>query len=115
MMLIGCVTVLGVARVAQQTALWLKAYDVGRRTTRVHRLENQTQWLGAQVGKAESPLELAHAARERKLELVAWSAMPVPVSLMGRAAVPTSVAMVGTSSVMDRPAAVRLARDGQND
>ena len=108
-LLIGVMAVLGIARVAQRTALWLTAYDVGRHITSVHELENQTQWMGAKLAGAQSPLHLARAARERHLTLVAWSPMPMPVSLIGRALAPVPV--TGGAKM------VRLVRegDGQND
>jgi hypothetical protein len=117
MLVIGGMGLIGMVRVAQHTALWLKAYEVGQRATRVHALENHTQWLSAEVAGAQAPLRLARVARERKLKLVAWSAMPVPVSLVGRASVPAPMMMAGTASVAGAPKPLRLAResDGAND
>lgn len=88
MLLIGGMAIIGLARVAQQTSLRLKSYEVGRRTVRLHELENQTQWMRAQVVGAQSPMHLARLSKERKLNLVAWSVMPVPVSVIGHAALP---------------------------
>ena len=114
-LLIACVAVVGIARVAQQTTLRLKAYDVGARLTQVHELENRTQWMEAQVDGAHAPLHLARIARQRKLELVAWSAMPVPVAMIGRTSLPAPAMMAGTISVTGRPQPVRLASNGQDD
>ena len=113
MVLVGCVAVVGLTRVALQTAVWLKSYEVGRRTLRVHALENAAQWKGAELIGAQSPRRLARVATERKLDLVAWSPMPMPLSVLGPAPLPTRVAV--------RPQPARLAResvqhlDGQDD
>ena len=88
MVLIGGMVLIGVARVAQHTSLRLQSYAVGQRTVRLHELDNQTQWMEAQVVGAQSPLHLARLAKERKLNLVAWSSMPAPTPMIGRAALP---------------------------
>jgi len=74
--LIGVITVVGMAKVAQQTALCLKGYALGRQARAFHELENTTQRLAANVTALASPSELAQVMTKRKLSFVAWSELP---------------------------------------
>lgn len=76
--LIGTMTLIGVARVAQETAIYLKSYEVGARVAKIHELTGQTRWLQAQVMGLQAPDHLAHVMKNRKLELVAWSTAEMP-------------------------------------
>ena len=71
MTLMGIVVGLGVAKVAQQTSLWLSAYDLGHRQAALHELENDTLWLKTQVAALESPSHLVQVEKDRQLSLVA--------------------------------------------
>ena len=73
--LIAVMTGVGLLKAWQQTSVALSAYELGRRQTRVHALENETLWLDAQVGGLRSPSALAHAMDRQQLKLVAWSRM----------------------------------------
>lgn len=71
--LIGAMTLLGMLRVSQATALRVKAYAVGQQQRQLHRLENDTRWLHAQVMTLESPDRLVSVMTERNWNLVARS------------------------------------------
>ena len=74
-LLVGVMTTLGMAKVAQQTAIWQQAYEAGRQASRLHVLENETQWLSRTVIALESPTQLARAIERQHLKLVARSAL----------------------------------------
>ena len=73
LLLIGVLTALGMAKVAQQTSVWRQAYQLGRQTVAFHRLENQTQWLNRDVIGLHSPVFLAKGREGKSVQLVAWS------------------------------------------
>jgi len=75
--LIGMMTLIGVARVAQETAIYLKSYEIGARVAKLHELTGRTRWLETQVMGLQAPDHLAHVMKHRKLELVAWSTADV--------------------------------------
>jgi len=74
--LIAIMTVLGVAKVAQQTTLRLMAYELGTQYTRLHELENDAMWLETQVVGLRGPVHLDKLIEEERLKLVAWSEFP---------------------------------------
>jgi hypothetical protein len=93
--LIGLMAGLGFAQVTQQSALWLTAYELGRRHTKLHELENDMAWLQTKLVHLRSPSYLVRVMKDRRLELVAWSALaPAPVS--------TRFASVGIGVSRDR-------------
>jgi len=73
LILIGIVTGLCFAKVTQQTAIWLAAYELGRQVLKLHELENDTLWLRTQVVALRSPAHLAKAMRPERRHLVAWT------------------------------------------
>lgn len=77
LLLIGFMTGLGMLKVAEQTAVCVKAYDLGRRRAVAHRLESDTWWLQTSVIGLESPAHLAAAVKQdQPVEMVAWSTLP---------------------------------------
>ena len=76
LMLIGALTILGMTKVSQQTALWRQSYRLGQQTVAFHQLENRTQWLSRDVIGLRSPVSLAKSREGKKLELIAWSEVP---------------------------------------
>jgi hypothetical protein len=83
MSLISMIVGFGSLRVAQQNAIVRKSYVVGERIERIHTVENDLAWLNAQVVGLTSPARLAHVAEERRLKLVAWSAIAVADGTQG--------------------------------
>jgi hypothetical protein len=63
LVLVGLLTGVGMLKVAQQTALSLTAYRVGRAYTAWHDLDNDTMWLRTQVQSLGSPIALAKTMR----------------------------------------------------
>ena len=57
--LVGVMVVVGSAKVAQQTAIWQRAYALGRQAAALHDVENETRWLSRDVLALESPARLA--------------------------------------------------------
>lgn len=79
--LIGVMVVVGAAQVAQQTAIRLKAYELGHQDAAFHQVESETLWLKTRVVGLRSPARLAKAMTNERLKLVAWSALnPNPKS-----------------------------------
>jgi hypothetical protein len=76
LLLVAVMTGVGIAKVAQQTALSLAAYRVGRSYRAHHELENQTAWLRMEVLSMQSPIALARTMHDRHVTLVAWSNLP---------------------------------------
>ena len=74
--LIGIMVALGTIKVAQHTAIWQKAYALGRQADAFHVLETETQWLNTQVAALRSPAHLITAMREERMNLVAWTELP---------------------------------------
>ena len=75
MVLIGSVVMLGCFQVAQCNALFLKGYAMGERTEHLHAQQTSLAWLNAHVTGLASPVQLAQAAQERHLTLIAWSTL----------------------------------------
>ena len=75
MLLIAGMIGLGCLQVAQHNALFLQGYAVGARMKRVHAQETSVSWLQTQVAGLRSPMHLARVEQERRLQLVAWSAL----------------------------------------
>ncbi len=73
---LGVVSILGSIRVAQQTAIRLQGYALGRQTLRAHELENQHLWLRAEVMGLESPARLAKTLSDSKTKFVARTTLP---------------------------------------
>ncbi len=73
---VALMTGVGIAKVAQQTALSQAAYRVGRAYRAEHELENETVWLRTQVLSMHSPIALARTMRDKHVALVAWSNLP---------------------------------------
>ncbi|MBI3320233.1 MAG: hypothetical protein HYZ89_06580 [Candidatus Omnitrophica bacterium] len=88
----------GVVQVTQQTAIRVLAYEVGKRSQRLHERENETRWLKTQVVALQSPIRLARSLKDQKAGLVAWSALPVPHQGRGQRA---GLARSGPRSVSD--------------
>ena len=74
--LIGVLVGFGCLKVAQQNAVVLHGYAVGRRAAQVRAQERDLLWLNAEIAELASPGQLSKAAQARQLKLVAW----VPVS-----------------------------------
>ncbi|MBI3325032.1 MAG: hypothetical protein HYZ92_07105 [Candidatus Omnitrophica bacterium] len=73
LLFIAAMTGIGMIRVAQQTAIYLKSYEIGRRVAAIHELDNQTRWLQTQVMELRAPEHLTDVMQRQRLELVAWS------------------------------------------
>lgn len=73
--LLGVVVGLGCLQVAQRTAIVMKGYAVGERVHRVHTQQTETSLETMEVAGLSSPLHLAQVAKERRMNLVAWSAL----------------------------------------
>ena len=73
---VGLMTALGMAKVAQQTTMWIQAYDVGRATVNAHAAERDTIWLRAKVASLQSPASLVNVLGSERPGLVAWSELP---------------------------------------
>ena len=73
---LGLVALLGSARVAQQTAIRLQGYALGREMARAHEVENQSLWLRAEVMGLESPARLAKTLNDSKTTFVARTTLP---------------------------------------
>jgi len=74
---LGLMTALGMLVVAQQTAIRLQAYAVGRHDARLQRLRNDAVWTTAQVAGLQSPLRLAAVMHhDARAKFVAWSELP---------------------------------------
>ncbi|MBI2093201.1 MAG: hypothetical protein HYT88_00545 [Candidatus Omnitrophica bacterium] len=81
LMVLGVFVTLGCLRVAQQNAVYLKGYEVGKRLENLHQKQVQLSRLEAEVIGLSSPGYLLDVARKRRLDLVAWSRWPsVPQS-----------------------------------
>lgn len=78
LLLVTVMVSLGALQVAARTAVILKSYAVGDRVERLHDMERDLCWAGAQVAGMASPVRLARVAEERGLKLVAWSTLPTP-------------------------------------
>lgn len=76
MALIGVMVGLGALQVTQRNAIVLRGYAVGERLDRIHGLEADVLWLKAHVVKLVSPARLSSVEEERRLKLVARSALP---------------------------------------
>ena len=81
MMLIALVVAMGYLKVSQQNAIFLSGYAVGERTASVHAKTTDVSWLDVQVTEMASPTHLARIARDRGLNLVAWSTWPKELSV----------------------------------
>jgi hypothetical protein len=75
--LIGLIAAVGMAQVAQRTAIYLKGYEIGERLAKMHEINNDTRWLETQVMGLKAPGHLVHVMKSRRLELVAWSTAPM--------------------------------------
>lgn len=74
---LGLMTAVGMLVVAQQTAIRLQAYAVGRQDAQLQRLQNDTLWTTTQMAGLQSPLRLATVMRQdARAKFVAWSELP---------------------------------------
>jgi hypothetical protein len=99
LLLIGLMAAVGMAKVAERTAIVVSAYQLGRATAAAHALENETGQLRTHVIRLQSPAQLIHVMRDRKLDMVAWSmaspsTAPAPSAAPAGAA-PTRIAATG--------------------
>ena len=80
--LIALVMGVGCLQVAQRNAVFLGAYALGERASRLHGQTTDVAWLHARVIALASPMHLAQVAQERRLKLVAWSTL-APAAAVG--------------------------------
>lgn len=74
---LAVMTAIGMLMVAQQTAIRLQAYAVGRDLATLQRLQNDTLWMTTQVAKLQSPMRLAVVMQQdARATFVAWSELP---------------------------------------
>ena len=85
LLVIGIMIGVGCLRVAQRNAVLVKSYAVGERMHRLHEHGNDVAWLQTQVTELSSPTHLARTAEERRLQLVAWSRLPLTPTLISMA------------------------------
>ena len=71
--LIGVMFVVGMAMVAVQNAVWVKAYDLGRRHDAWNRADIRATWLETEVLGLRSPAKLADRLSDDKQKLKAWT------------------------------------------
>lgn len=92
MTLMGIVVGCGLAKVAQQTSIWLSAYELGHRQAALHELENDTLWLKTRVAALESPSHLVKVEKDRQLSLVARAELQTvaPAARLAQASRPSS-------------------------
>ena len=76
LLLLAAIVTYGVVQVTQQTSIRLLAYEVGKRSQRLHEFENETRWLKTQVIALQSPIRLARSIKDQRVELVARSTLP---------------------------------------
>ncbi|MBI4003491.1 MAG: hypothetical protein HY353_00545 [Candidatus Omnitrophica bacterium] len=85
--LLGGVVGLGCLQVAQRTAIVMKGYALGERVHRVHTQQTEVSLETMDVAGLSSPVHLAQVAKERRMNLVAWSAWhPEPMAVPLRVA-----------------------------
>ena len=84
LILIGIMTTVGMLKVAEQTAVCVKAYELGRQQAAAHTLESDTWWLQTTVVGLGSPAHLAEAIQQPRGEMVAWSTLAAPASPASR-------------------------------
>ena len=73
--LIAGMVILGCLQVAQRNALYFQGYAVGEQLQQLHTQETSLAWMQTHVVGLVSPTRLARVAQERRLNLVAWSAL----------------------------------------
>ena len=73
--LIGVMFVVGMAMVAVQNAVWVKAYDLGRRNDVLTRTDIRATWLESEVMGLRSPATLIDRLSNDKQKFVAWTQM----------------------------------------
>ena len=112
LMLIGCVLVIGMAKVAQQTSLALSSYRLGRTYVALHDVENHASWMRAKVIALNSPIYLAKTMREKHVTLVAWASLPEPSA---QVAMPVASPSMNKSSKLPPANAPRLAKAEATD
>ncbi len=98
MMLIAVLVGLGCLKVSQRNAIFLQAYAIGDRLSRIHTQETDVSWLNTRVVGLSSPTHLADVAQERRLNLVAWSTFAGPPSFSETMPIPVSQGMVDRRS-----------------
>ena len=73
--LIGVMFGVGMMVVAVQNAVWMKAYDLGRRHDAFTRTDVRATWLEAEVRGLSSPAKLVDRLSNGKQKFVAWTQM----------------------------------------
>ncbi len=71
--LIGVMFGIGMTVVAVQNAMWVKAYDLGRRNDTLSRTDVRTTWLETEVLGLSSPATLVDRVSNDKQKFVAWT------------------------------------------
>ena len=74
--LLGGLVGLGCLQVAQRTAIVTKGYALGERVHRAHTQQTEMSLERMEVVGLSSPVQLSQAAREQRMNLVAWAALP---------------------------------------
>ena len=82
-LLVGAMTLLGVALVAERTAVFQQSYAVGSRVRKLHVEEMQLAWQRGRVMGQASPSALSAAEEKRGLELVAREIVQTEVKPAG--------------------------------
>ena len=77
---VGVLMLVGMGKVAQQTAVWEQGYRLGRRRVVWHAMENDTIRLQTSVLSLRSPAHLATLMQHEPRQLVAWSVVPAASS-----------------------------------
>ena len=70
--LVAIMMILAGLRVAQQNAVFSRAYALGASAHRAYQKQRDVAWLRSEVAGLESPVRLAAYADEHDLKLVAW-------------------------------------------
>ena len=74
--LVGLMLVVGMAVISVRSAVWVQAYELGRRQELLSRTDVRSTWLEAEVLGLRSPAALVHGWSDRGEKFVAWSPFP---------------------------------------
>ena len=110
LILIASVVGVGTLQVAQHQAIFMKGYAVGERMQRLHAAETEVLWLRTHVIGLTSPAHLSQVAQQRRLNLVAWSALPAAAMSAGVVSGASTPAVSAPSSSFAAKSSSDLAR-----
>jgi hypothetical protein len=74
--LLGVLMAVGLAKVTMATVVWRSAYAAGRQAVQIHTVENDTQWLRADVVALQAPRHLAQVMANDRSPFTARVELP---------------------------------------